>query len=62
MTIPEKKIYPRTGDRQTIYLKNVINYLSNLYPLPGQDVETASTSHLSGHFLKKEKTKCIHKN
>lgn len=24
MTIPEKKIYPRTGDRQTIYLKNVI--------------------------------------
>lgn len=25
MTIPEKKIYPRTGDKQTIYLKNVIN-------------------------------------
>lgn len=24
MTIPEKKIYPRTGDRQTIYLKSVI--------------------------------------
>lgn len=24
MTIPEKKIYPRTGDKQTIYLKNVI--------------------------------------
>jgi len=24
MIIPEKKIYPRTGDRQTIYLKNVI--------------------------------------
>ena len=24
MTIPEKQIYPRTGDRQTIYLKNVI--------------------------------------
>ncbi|SDO88223.1 virginiamycin A acetyltransferase [Eubacterium maltosivorans] len=24
MTIPEKKIYPRTGDRQTIYLKDVI--------------------------------------
>lgn len=24
MTIPEHKIYPRTGDRQTIYLKNVI--------------------------------------
>lgn len=25
MTIPEKKIFPRTGDKQTIYLKNVIN-------------------------------------
>ena len=24
MTIPENKIYPRTGDAQTIYLKNVI--------------------------------------
>ena len=24
MTIPESKIYPRTGDNQTIYLKNVI--------------------------------------
>ncbi|MGL6197296.1 MAG: CatB-related O-acetyltransferase [Lachnospiraceae bacterium] len=24
MTIPEEKIYPRTGDKQTIYLKNVI--------------------------------------
>ena len=24
MTIPEKEIYPRTGDKQTIYLKNVI--------------------------------------
>lgn len=24
MTIPEKKIYPRTGDRETVYLKNVI--------------------------------------
>lgn len=24
MTIPEKKIYPRTGDTQTVYLKNVI--------------------------------------
>lgn len=24
MTIPEKSIYPRTGDRQTIYLKHVI--------------------------------------
>lgn len=24
MTIPEKQIYPRTGDTQTIYLKNVI--------------------------------------
>ncbi len=24
MTIPEKQVYPRTGDRQTIYLKNVI--------------------------------------
>lgn len=25
MTISEKKIYPRTGDNQTVYLKNVIN-------------------------------------
>lgn len=24
MTIPEKEIYPRTGDKQTIYLKSVI--------------------------------------
>ena len=24
MTIPEKQIYPRTGDRQTVYLKNVV--------------------------------------
>ena len=24
MTIPEKEIYPRTGDRQTVYLKQVI--------------------------------------
>ena len=24
MTIPENKIYPRTGDKETIYLKNVI--------------------------------------
>ena len=24
MTIPEKQIYPRTGDRQTVYLKYVI--------------------------------------
>ena len=24
MAIPEKKIYPRTGDRQTIYLKPAI--------------------------------------
>ncbi len=24
MTIPEKKIYPRTGDKETIYLKSVI--------------------------------------
>jgi virginiamycin A acetyltransferase len=24
MTIPEKKVYPRTGDKQTIYLKKVI--------------------------------------
>ncbi len=24
MTIPEKNIYPRTGDRQTVYLKNTI--------------------------------------
>lgn len=24
MTIPDKKIYPRTGDKETIYLKNVI--------------------------------------
>ena len=23
MTIPENKIYPRTGDKETIYLKNV---------------------------------------
>lgn len=28
MTIPEKKIYPRTGDKQTVYLKNVITDLS----------------------------------
>lgn len=25
MTISEKKIYPRTGDKQTVYLKNVIS-------------------------------------
>lgn len=25
MTIPETKIYPRTGDRETVYLKNVIS-------------------------------------
>ena len=25
MAIPEKEIYPRTGDKQTIYLKSVIN-------------------------------------
>lgn len=24
MTISEKKIYPRTGDRETVYLKNVV--------------------------------------
>ncbi|MCI8520852.1 MAG: acetyltransferase, partial [Clostridia bacterium] len=24
MTISEKKIYPRTGDNQTVYLKNVV--------------------------------------
>ena len=24
MTVPEKKVYPRTGDTQTVYLKNVI--------------------------------------
>lgn len=24
MTIPDKKIYPRTNDRETVYLKNVI--------------------------------------
>ena len=24
MTIPQNKIYPRTGDNQTVYLKNVI--------------------------------------
>lgn len=24
MTIPEKQIYPRAGDRQTVYLKHVI--------------------------------------
>lgn len=24
MTIPEKQIYPRRGDKETIYLKNVI--------------------------------------
>ena len=24
MTIPEKKIYPRTGDKETVYLKNVV--------------------------------------
>ena len=25
MAISEKKIYPRTGDNQTVYLKNVID-------------------------------------
>lgn len=25
MTIPEKQIYPRTGDKETVYLKNVIS-------------------------------------
>lgn len=25
MTIPDKKVYPRSNDKQTIYLKNVIN-------------------------------------
>lgn len=25
MTIPKKQVYPRTGDKQTIYLKSVIN-------------------------------------
>lgn len=25
MSISEKKVYPRTGDKQTVYLKNVIN-------------------------------------
>ncbi|TQQ85238.1 CatB-related O-acetyltransferase [Peptacetobacter hominis] len=25
MTIPVKKIYPRTGDKQTVYLKNIIS-------------------------------------
>ena len=24
MAIPENKIYPRTGDAQTVYLKNVV--------------------------------------
>ena len=24
MTIPEKKIYPRSNDKETVYLKNVI--------------------------------------
>ena len=24
MTIPENKLYPRTGDKETIYLKNAI--------------------------------------
>lgn len=24
MTIPEKKIYPRTGDKETVYLNSVI--------------------------------------
>ena len=24
MTVPEKKVYPRTGDTQTVYLKNVV--------------------------------------
>lgn len=26
MTISEKKIYPRTNDTQTVYLKNVIDH------------------------------------
>ena len=25
MSIPEKTIYPRTGDKQTVYLKNVVD-------------------------------------
>ena len=25
MTVPDKKIYPRTNDTQTVYLKNVID-------------------------------------
>lgn len=25
MTIPDKQVYPRTGDKQTVYLKNVIH-------------------------------------
>lgn len=25
MTVPEKKIYPRTGDRQTVYLNQVVH-------------------------------------
>ena len=25
MTIPENKLYPRTGDKETIYLKNAIS-------------------------------------
>lgn len=29
MTIPENKIYPRTGDKETIYLKNVITNPNN---------------------------------
>ena len=28
MTIPENSVYPRTGDKQTIYLKNVIANLN----------------------------------
>lgn len=24
MTIPERKVYPRTGDKQTVYLKHVV--------------------------------------
>lgn len=24
MTIPEEKVYPRTNDNQTVYLKNII--------------------------------------
>ena len=24
MSIPENQIYPRTGDRETVYLKNVV--------------------------------------